>query len=118
MSYSRRPLGQTGDGHFSPVGGYHAASDAVLVLDVARFKHPPHWLPLPLLWEAMLRQDGATKRARGYATLARAAPPVGGGMGGGAIGGAIVSGRPTIYPLTPPRPLAPRPAVQLTPCCS
>ena len=90
VSYSRRPLGQTGDGHFSPVGGYHAASDSVLVLDVARFKHPPHWLPLPLLWQAMLLLDDATKRARGYATLARAAPPVSGGMDGGAVGSAIV----------------------------
>ena len=90
VSYSRRPLGQTGDGHFSPVGGYHAASDSVLVLDVARFKHPPHWLPLPLLWQAMLLLDDATKRARGYATLARAAPPASGGMDGGAVGSAIV----------------------------
>ena len=93
VSYSRRPLGQTGDGHFSPVGGYHAVSDSVLVLDVARFKHPPHWLPLPLLWQAMLLQDGTTKRARGYATLARVTPPVSGGMGGSAVGSAIVSGR-------------------------
>jgi hypothetical protein len=23
----------------------------VLIMDVARFKHPPHWVPLPLLWE-------------------------------------------------------------------
>ena len=37
-SYSRKTLGQTGDGHFSPVGGYDAASDQVLLLDVARFK--------------------------------------------------------------------------------
>ena len=36
-SYSRKTLGQTGDGHFSPVGGYDAASDQVLLLDVARF---------------------------------------------------------------------------------
>ena len=34
------PLGQTGDGHWcSPVGGYDAASDQVLLLDVARFKY-------------------------------------------------------------------------------
>ena len=40
-----RRLGQTGDGHFSPIGGYDAASDQVLLLDVARFKYPPHWVP-------------------------------------------------------------------------
>jgi glutathione gamma-glutamylcysteinyltransferase len=37
-SYSRKVLGQTGDGHFSPVGGYCAQEDMVLILDVARFK--------------------------------------------------------------------------------
>ncbi|KAG5180329.1 hypothetical protein JKP88DRAFT_279734 [Tribonema minus] len=48
-SYHRGTLGQTGSGHFSPLGGYHAASDSVLILDVARFKCPSHWVPLPLL---------------------------------------------------------------------
>lgn len=38
VSYSRQAMRQTGDGHFSPVGGYDAASNMVLVLDVARFK--------------------------------------------------------------------------------
>ena len=38
VSYSRKLLGQTGDGHYSPIGGYHRASDHVLILDVARFK--------------------------------------------------------------------------------
>lgn len=75
VSYSRKPLQQSGDGHFSPIGGYHAPSDRVLVMDVARFKHPPHWVPLPLLWEAMERPDPATGRARGFATLSRKRPP-------------------------------------------
>lgn len=60
---------QTGTGHFSPVGGYHAAKDMVLILDVARFKYPPHWVPLSLLWEAMDTVDGATGHRRGYALL-------------------------------------------------
>jgi glutathione gamma-glutamylcysteinyltransferase len=34
VSYSRRTFLQTGDGHFSPVGGYHAQRDLVLILDV------------------------------------------------------------------------------------
>lgn len=68
-SYSRSALGQTGAGHFSPIGGYHAASDAVLVLDVARFKYPPHWVPLPMLFEAMRDVDPVTGRARGWLTL-------------------------------------------------
>ncbi len=36
VSYSRRALQQTGDGHFSPVGGYHRERDLVLILDVVR----------------------------------------------------------------------------------
>lgn len=38
VSYSRKELLQTGDGHFSPIGAYDVASDMVLVLDTARFK--------------------------------------------------------------------------------
>ncbi|KAG6515981.1 glutathione gamma-glutamylcysteinyltransferase 1-like isoform X1 [Zingiber officinale] len=65
-SYSRKPLKQTGIGHFSPIGGYHAESDMVLILDVARFKYPPHWVPLALLWEAMDTIDNATGHRRGF----------------------------------------------------
>lgn len=71
VSYSRRALGQTGDGHFSPVAGLHAGRDLALVLDVARFKYPPHWVPVPMLWEAMLPCDPVTGRARGWALLRR-----------------------------------------------
>ena len=67
-------MGQTGDGHFSPIGGYHAAHDLVLLLDVARFKYPPHWVPLPCLWQAMQALDPATGLARGYLQLQTSAP--------------------------------------------
>ena len=56
---------QTGSGHFSPIGGYHAGRDMVLILDVARFKYPPHWVPLTLLWDAMSTIDNATGQQRG-----------------------------------------------------
>lgn len=56
---------QTGTGHFSPIGGYHAGKDMALILDVARFKYPPHWVPLTLLWEAMDTVDEATGQHRG-----------------------------------------------------
>lgn len=59
-SYSRGVLGQTGDGHFSPIGGYHADRDLVLIFDVARFKYPPHWVSLDLLWKAMQKLDADT----------------------------------------------------------
>jgi len=66
VSYSRKAFLQTGDGHFSPLGGWHAASDHVLILDVARFKHSPHWVPLELLYKAMGAADPATGLCRGY----------------------------------------------------
>ena len=81
VSYSRQPLGQAGDGHYSPIGAYLAASDMVLIMDVARFKHPPHWVPLACLWEAMGRPDKVTGRSRGYAVLSRPfRPPAGGSI--------------------------------------
>mmetsp|Transcript_29914 Transcript_29914/g.95638 ORF Transcript_29914/g.95638 Transcript_29914/m.95638 type:complete len:482 (-) Transcript_29914:54-1499(-) len=68
-SYSRKQFLQTGDGHYSPIGGYHSEKDLVLILDVARFKHPPHWVPLEEMYKSMQRQDPDTKRSRGFAVL-------------------------------------------------
>ena len=70
-SYTRKVLGQTGDGHFSPIGGYHPARDLVLLLDVARFKYPPHWVPLAKLHEAMQPIDSESGRPRGWLVLKR-----------------------------------------------
>jgi glutathione gamma-glutamylcysteinyltransferase len=69
VSYDRSALGQTGSGHFSPVGGYHPARDLALVLDVARFKYPPHWVAIERLWEATQPIDPATGRSRGWMAL-------------------------------------------------
>ena len=60
VSYSRPALSQTGEGHFSPIAGYHPYKDLVLILDVARFKYPPYWVKLPLLVEAMREMDVST----------------------------------------------------------
>lgn len=62
VSYSRQTLEQTGDGHFSPIGGYHPDRDLVLIMDVARFKYPPHWVKLSLLFEAMQQVDKETSK--------------------------------------------------------
>ena len=35
----------------APIGGYSAAEDMVLILDTARFKYPPHWVPLEMLYK-------------------------------------------------------------------
>ncbi|XP_054802393.1 glutathione gamma-glutamylcysteinyltransferase 3-like [Prosopis cineraria] len=71
VSYHRGVFKQTGTGHFSPLGGYHVERDMVLILDVARFKYPPHWVPLTLLWEAMNTVDKATGQHRGYMVISR-----------------------------------------------
>jgi glutathione gamma-glutamylcysteinyltransferase len=70
-SYSRRALGQTGTGHYSPIAGYHAGRDLALVLDVARFKYPPHWVPVPALWGALGPPDPVTGAPRGYMLVRR-----------------------------------------------
>ncbi|KAG6662793.1 hypothetical protein CIPAW_03G267500 [Carya illinoinensis] len=62
---------KTGSGHFSPIGGYHVGRDMALVLDVARFKYPPHWVPLSLLWEAMGYVDKSTGQQRGFMLISR-----------------------------------------------
>uniref|UniRef100_A0A7S0A024 glutathione gamma-glutamylcysteinyltransferase n=1 Tax=Pyrodinium bahamense TaxID=73915 RepID=A0A7S0A024_9DINO len=71
ISYTRQVVRQSGDGHYSPIGAYHRGRSLALVLDTARFKYPPHWLPVALLWEAMSAKNSSTGRSRGYATLRR-----------------------------------------------
>lgn len=68
-SYNRRTLAQSGSGHFSPIGGYERESDSVLILDVARFKYPPHWVPLSQLYAAFQDVDPETGKPRGYLLL-------------------------------------------------
>jgi len=65
-SYSRSALQQTGDGHFSPIAAYHAPTDQVLILDVARFKYAPYWVPLKELYHAMRMVDDDTGKSRGW----------------------------------------------------
>lgn len=36
-------MGQTGDGHYSPIGGYNKNRNLSLMLDVARYKYPSYW---------------------------------------------------------------------------
>lgn len=74
-SFSRASLGQTGDGHYSPLGGWHPTRDLVLVLDVARFKYPPFWVPTQRLFDAMYPVDPDTSKPRGWVLLDRANTP-------------------------------------------
>jgi glutathione gamma-glutamylcysteinyltransferase len=74
-SYARSSLEQTGVGHYSPIGGYHAGEDLALVLDVARFKYPPYWVKLDALVSAMRDVDADTGRARGCVLLEKRGAP-------------------------------------------
>lgn len=69
ICYSREVLGQSGAGHFSPIAGYHEGTDSVLILDVARFKYPPHWARLSNIVAAMSSVDPDTGRPRGWLHL-------------------------------------------------
>ena len=71
LSFRRKIIGQSGGGHFAPVGGYCPKGDLVLMLDPARFKYPPFWVELPLLFEAMQTIDGVTGKPRGYLRLSQ-----------------------------------------------
>ena len=69
VSFSRGALQQTGDGHFSPLAAYHAETDQVLLLDVARFKYAPYWVSVQDLYNSMLPLDSVTKKPRGWFLL-------------------------------------------------
>jgi len=89
VSYSRKGLGQTGDGHYSPIGGYNRKRDLILIMDVARFKYPPHWAPLEVVYESMKRLDPDTKKCRGWMLLSAspdASPLVFGWKGDACLG--------------------------------
>lgn len=69
ISFSRQTLGQTGDGHFSPIAALDLETNSVLMFDTARFKYPPCWIPLDLLFQSMLPLDKVTGKSRGYVVL-------------------------------------------------
>jgi hypothetical protein len=73
VNFSRIPLGQQGDGHFSPLAAYDAESDSFLVLDVARYKYPPAWVSFNELETAMLRVDPDSGLSRGALIVANPA---------------------------------------------
>lgn len=71
VAFSRRVLGQTGSGHFSPIAAYDEETDSVLVLDTARFKYPPFWVSLPELNAATLEVDEMSSLPRGFVVLTK-----------------------------------------------
>jgi len=71
VNYDRKALGQAGGGHISPVAAYHAPTDRVLILDVARYRYPSVWVPLADLWEAIRTTDSTSGRSRGVVVVRR-----------------------------------------------
>jgi hypothetical protein len=70
-NYDRQAMGQAGGGHISPVAAYHAATDRVLILDVARYRYPSVWVPLADLWRAIRSTDSSSGRSRGLVVVRR-----------------------------------------------
>ena len=48
--YSREAVGQIGSGHYSPVAALDRETNSVLMLDTARYKYPPHRIPIELIF--------------------------------------------------------------------
>lgn len=57
VNYDRETVGQVGGGHWSPVGSYSDKQDAFLILDVAKYKYPPVWIPSERLFDGMSTMD-------------------------------------------------------------
>lgn len=53
LNHSRKRMNQTGDGHYSPIGGYHRNKNLTLMLDVARYKYPTYWCDTKLLFDSL-----------------------------------------------------------------
>jgi Phytochelatin synthase len=72
VNYFRPTLGQEGGGHHSPLAAYHRKSDRFLILDVARYKYPPVWVPASELFDAMnTTVPGTANKTRGYLLVSR-----------------------------------------------
>jgi len=67
--YMAAVIGRGDYGHFSPVGGYDAARDRVLILDVYRVELEPCWVPAERLFEGMATINRADGEPRGYLTV-------------------------------------------------
>eukprot|EP00980_Cylindrotheca_fusiformis_P005670 scaffold1184_cov132-Cylindrotheca_fusiformis.AAC.91 len=59
INYDRGGIGQgsMGHGHFSPIGAYNAELDAFLIMDVAKYKYPPVWVPTSNLFYGVGSSD-------------------------------------------------------------
>ena len=65
VNYGRKALGQKGGGHISPLGAYDPIHDAVLIMDVSRYKYAPIWVSVSRLYDAMNTQMHNTRGSPG-----------------------------------------------------
>ena len=72
VNYGRKALGQKGGGHISPLGAYDPIHDAVLIMDVSRYKYAPVWVSVSRLYDAMNTHDSDSDRTRGYCVVSKA----------------------------------------------
>lgn len=71
FNFNRSFIGEIGSGHWSPLAAYHEASDTVLLMDVARYKYPPVWVPLADLLRGAQDHDSLSGKARGLLVISR-----------------------------------------------
>ena len=72
VNYQRATLGRAETGHISPLAACNAATDRLLILDVAAYKYPPVWVSTEALWNAMNTVDSSSGRARGFIVVREA----------------------------------------------
>jgi hypothetical protein len=71
LNYHMTTMGQpSGNGHISPVGGWHEASGSYLVLD-CWYETDPCWAVAANVWEAVCSVDQEAQRSRGCLLLAQ-----------------------------------------------
>jgi hypothetical protein len=66
VNYDRRVMDEAGGGHISPLAGWDADTDRVLLLDTASYKYPAHWVSLERLYRAMDTVDPSAEQTRGW----------------------------------------------------
>lgn len=74
VNVGREALGQgtvENGGHISPIAAYNAEADRFLMLDVARYKYQPSWIPAERLFHAMDTLDTTSGKSRGYVVVSK-----------------------------------------------
>lgn len=71
LNFDRKGINEVGGGHWSPLAAYHPASDSALILDVARYKYPPMWVPVTELYRAAQSVDDVSGISRGLVVMAK-----------------------------------------------